>query len=841
MFHINGSNETANQFSVDGINANLSLIADPSATIRFGDGLPMTAAGGFNSLISQGNVNEFGVSAWSYKANLALSSGRQVSIASKAGTNSFHGTLFENFGNSALNANDWFANSRALKKPVSQTNHYGGSFGGRIISDKLFFFSTYEGLALRHGSFALTDVPSLIARQNAPLGIQPLLNAFPLPNGAARNDGFAEFASTFTTPATSNIASLRLDYRHNNNLEFRGRYHFANSYATTRGNEGFSLNTLKRTDNQIQTVTGKTTYQASNSVYEVSANYSRVKIGQAYSLDNFGGANITSSDFANGFNLSTFDFYGRNTALAASSKIEGTLEQFNMVGGGAIFIDTHDITFGADFRRLFLTTGSQPTERSVLFNGINGALSGNFARTNFFNRTALQNLSVENLSAYIQDNWRVTPDFTLQYGLIWTTNRPVSNDGNQKQLTLINTNPPFAFAPNGTQIWKATYNNFAPRISATYCFGDSCDNVIRAGFGLYYDNSNINTAEIFGHSFPFANGTVAFNQPFTSPNQNQTSNKTFIGYDPNLKLPLVRQWSVSFERAISNSISLTTTYHASQGRRLLLTRTYVNQDPTFPFARLTTNEGESDYKAFQLRFQKASFRGFSFLLNYNFTKSLDNVSPDLLSRAIIATPQQDRSFSDFDTRHSLNGYVTYATPNEFQNKFVKGLLSEWSFTTYLNLRTALPINVVYGGANSFGISFLRPDAIQNTQQLSSSSFAIPTTDRQGTLTRNSLRSFPFYQVDLGASRKINITQETSLTFRLGVVNLFNHTNFAAPSFFDLSIGTIFPNGVFLPNSTFGQTSSLASTAGEREIGPRLFSAYQPNASRSLQLSVKFNF
>lgn len=846
MFYTTGRPESANSFTVDGINANLALTTSESfAPIKFGAEFPRTAAGGLNAFAAREGAGQFDVDAWGYDTDRTRTSGKQIFVVSKSGTNEFHGTLFENFGNSALNANDWFANSQGFKKPVSQVNNFGGAFGGSIKRNELFFFTTFEGLRLRQGSFSLTDVPSLSTRQNAPSNIKPLLNAFPLPNGAARNDGFAEFASTFTTPATSNVASLRLDYQRDR-FQINGRYNYANSYALTRGNDGFSLNTLKRADNQIQTATGKAMYAGNDLVVEASANYSHITLGQSYYTDNFGSANLTQTLFANGFDFSKYDLYGRNAAIASSSKINGKIEQFIFSSNSTFVVESHTLKFGGDYRRLSLTTGAQPNERSVLFNGTNGALSGITARTNIFTRTNKQESNVNEISAYIQDQWKINPQLTLVYGVRWQTNIPISSDENQKPLALTNTILPFNIASNNATLWESTYNNFAPRIGVTYALDDSHRNIIRAGIGWYYDNANTNAVEIFGNSFPFSNGTVAFNQPFSQLGQSQTPSKTFIGYDPNLKLPYVRQWSVSFMREISDSLALIATYQATQGKRLLLTKTFLNQDPQFDVARLTTNEGESDYKAFQLRLQQRFSRGFSFLINYNFTKSVDNYSPDSLSKAVISTLQQDRGFSDFDTRHSFNGYIIYATPNELENKTLSSLLSNWSFATFLSLRSAMPVNVVYGRVNDFGISYLRPDVIQGAQlfvnnQINPTAFAIPATGRQGSLARNSLRSFPFYQVDLGASRKINISQSTSLTFRLGVVNLFNHTNFSAPSAFDLSLGTIFPNSTFLPNSTFGQTSSLASITNEREIGTRLFSSHQPNASRSLQFSVRINF
>jgi hypothetical protein len=490
-----------------------------------------------------------------------------------------------------------------------------------------------------------------------------------------------------------------------------------------------------------------------------------------------------------------------------------------------------------------------------LFGGIDGALSATAARINSLARTGPQEPRLSNFSVYAQDSWRILSTLSLDFGARWEVNSPPFVSEGQSPLALTNVSRPFNqnLAPQGAPLWRTTYNNIAPRISFAYQPGDDGRNLLRFGIGWFYDYGNTQAVQTFVHSSPFANGTVAFNQPIWL--NNQTPNKTFIGYDPNLKLPFARQWSLMFSREVLYGITLSATYLGAQGRRLHLTRTFVDQDPEFPFARLTTNEGESDYHSFQTRFQITHKKGFNSLLLYNFSKSLDNFSPDTIQRAIIVSPntQLDRSYSDTDTRHSLAGYVSYSMPREFENQKASLMLRNWILTSYLNLRSALPVNVVYGRVNSFGISYFRPDVVQDAtsylndaniggrQKINPLAFAIPSFERQGALARNSLREFPFYQVDLSASRKFNITNDLNLTLSLSVVNLFNHPNFAAPSGFDRSLGTLFPNGVFLSNPTFGQSSSLSSISAENAVGPRFLSAYQPTAARSLQLYVKFAF
>jgi hypothetical protein len=101
----------------------------------------------------------------------------------RSGTNSFHGTLFEYFRNSLLDANDWFANYNQLPKPQERQNDFGGVVGGPVIKDKTFFFFSYEGLRLlmpqtTQGIFFAASVRAAVA----PV-FQPIVNALPLPTG----------------------------------------------------------------------------------------------------------------------------------------------------------------------------------------------------------------------------------------------------------------------------------------------------------------------------------------------------------------------------------------------------------------------------------------------------------------------------------------------------------------------------------------------------------------------------------------------------------------------------------------------------------------------------------
>ena len=157
--------------------------------------LPATSAfGGMSNLVSLDALQEFRIQTSSFAPEYGRTPGAQVSVVTKSGTNDFHGTAFQYFRNDVLDANNWFADNEGLRKPELRQNDFGGVFGGPIEKDKLLFFASYEGLRVRQPQMANTDVPTIATIQSAPSAMQPLLNAFPKPNGKDLGNGTAHFS-----------------------------------------------------------------------------------------------------------------------------------------------------------------------------------------------------------------------------------------------------------------------------------------------------------------------------------------------------------------------------------------------------------------------------------------------------------------------------------------------------------------------------------------------------------------------------------------------------------------------------------------------------------------------
>src|SRR5690349_2774438 len=209
QFSVNGQRADANYFTVDGVSANFGVTGFIAMMQSASGALPaLSASGGTNSLVSVDAMQEFRVQTSSFAPEFGRTPGGQISIATRSGTNNFHGTLFEYFRNTVLDARDWFVNNNGLTKPEERLNDFGGVLGGPIIRNQTFFFFSYEGQRLRQPSSMQTVVPDSQSRQQAPAAIRPYLNAFPNANGQGLGAGLAQFNGSFSNPSSLDAYSI---------------------------------------------------------------------------------------------------------------------------------------------------------------------------------------------------------------------------------------------------------------------------------------------------------------------------------------------------------------------------------------------------------------------------------------------------------------------------------------------------------------------------------------------------------------------------------------------------------------------------------------------------------
>ena len=880
QFSVNGQRADGNYFTVDGVSANFGVTGYTPLVQAAGGALPaLSVNGGTNSLVSVDAMQEFRIQTSSFAPEFGRTPGGQISIATRAGTNDFHGTLFEYFRNDVLDANDWFngyTNNPPLPKAEERQNDFGGVFGGPIIKDKTFFFFSYEGLRLRQPATQETVVPDNASRQQAPTAMQPFLNAYPIQNGPELGLGLAKFNASYSDPSSLDATSIRIDQAIGSRVNLFARYNYSPSDLTQRGPFLSTARVLSMRESVSSTVQTGTlglsqmiTRRISN---EFRANYSNDRVGTTYALDNFGGAEPLSDAlvFPSGYSsregLFQFILIGSGTYYQGK---QGTDEQrqINLVDNFFVVRGSHQMKIGVDYR--WLSPFSSPYTYSQLaeFLGVTCssppcpgyAQSGTSAVAAVFAYQS-DTLISTNLSLYGQDTWRITPRLTVTYGLRWDLNTPLKGKNLANQpftVTGLDNPPTIALAPRGTPLYKTTYDNVAPRFGVAYLLTDKPDwaTVLRGGFGIFYD---LGYGSLGGasYSFPFEGlkvipgASLPLSPTNATPPQLATSapvTGTMVVAEPHLELPRTYEWNATLEQSLGSSQLLSLTYVGAAGRDLLRVTPLLNPNPDFPFLDVISNTTSSNYQALQIKLERRLFKGLQALASYTWSHSIDDASTDayatyLNTPSFIASPSIDRGNSDFDIRHAFTAGVTYNLPSPESNKIAHATLGGWSVDGFIFARTAPPVDVVSGLVFADGIDlYPRPDVVPGVplvlyqsqypggKAFNPAAFTPPPTGQQGDFGRNVLRGFGAWQADVAFQRQFQLTEKVGLHFRGEFFNLFNHPNFGPPD-----------NN--LTDALFGlSTQTLASSLGSGGASGGFNPLYQIGGPRSIQLALKLQF
>src|SRR5271166_4769993 len=359
QFSVNGQHPDANYFLVDGVSANLGTAGGGGLLFQSGAGqLPATNAfGGTSNLVSLDALEEFRIQTSTFAPEYGRTPGAQISVVTKFGTNAIHGTAFEYFRNDELDANDWFANRNRLARPELRQNDFGGVIGGPIKKDKLFFFGSYEGLRVRQPQVANGFVPSLATRQNAAPVLQPILNAFPKPNGPDLGNGTAAFSASYSNPSTLDSYGIRIDYLPWQKVTLFGRYSDAPSSAGQRAGS-YTYSNVLNIDYRTRSLTlGTNQALTPRLTNEFRFNYSRSRATSFATADDFGGAIPPSTSalypsFASPQNSSFFFSAGSGLQFYTGKQGNNLQRQINVTDDLSGVIGTHQLKFGLDYRRL---------------------------------------------------------------------------------------------------------------------------------------------------------------------------------------------------------------------------------------------------------------------------------------------------------------------------------------------------------------------------------------------------------------------------------------------------------------------------------------------------------
>ena len=841
QFSVNGQRSNANYMTVDGVSANFAVNDGLPGQAPSGSTPVLTALGSMQTVVSVEALEEVQIRTSTTPAEFGRLAGGQISMTTRSGSNDVHGSLFEYLRNEKLDANNWFSNSAGLPRSPLRANDFGASLGGPIWKDKTFFFGAYEGLYLRQ-PFTLRDsVPSNVYRQQAPPIVSDFLAAYPAGNGPVSVD-MAQLTAAVSRRSALNSNSVRLDHTLNSKAQLFVRGYDTPSTAQGSGASLFSQGQLNLSAYGITagvnfTLSARTLNAFRFGYATAAARYDLVPIVVSANADLWRilppVVPAAESDYE-------VQVYGLQPVVSSNDD-RHTQAQWNLVDGLTHIRGKHEWKLGGDFRLILPTLQSRPYQLYASFDSLASLALGRMSQLTVNHQLPLA-LTARNLSLFGQDTWRVKPNLTLNLGMRWEWNPPMSGRNGQVLTPVVNLATPASARLDASPLWDANGGNFAPRAGLAWRPFKGRSLTIRAGAGVYYDLGYGVAMSSLATSAPYFTSRTVYNISIFDPTgaiRLPDANGPYargFAYQPGFQLPNTLHWNFGVEQQLGRATAISATYVSLTGNNLLRREWLNSPNPSLAGVDVTTNGGFSSYRALQLQVRSRMESSLQYLFSLNWSRSTDNASKDsqLLPYGDAVARAADAGYSDFDVRRSWNASVSY------EPKWTKG----WAIESIMRSRSAFPLNVVTGtdpfqfGAGNY---VLRPNAVAGQplwiadsnaaggERLNASAFSIPNGYTQGDLTRNSIRGFGFSQVDLALRKQFRVTERASLQFRLEVFNAFNHANLSDPQ-------------TALNSAQFGQSQSILS-AGLGTGGPAngLMPAFQIGGPREVQASLRFRF
>jgi carboxypeptidase family protein/TonB-dependent receptor-like protein len=604
---ISGARPQQNNYRLDGVSINDYSNGGPGSVL--GQNLGVDA------------IQEFSVLTSNYSAEYGKTSGGVVNAITRSGTNTFHGSAYEFLRNSALDANDFFANAGGKPKPSFRQNQFGVSAGGPIRKDHTFFFGDYEGIRYSKGVTTVDTVPSLAVRGlmadgktptaailcSNPPGPDPAnpcsphavtgafvadqvtgidqtvlryLPFFQLPNGRILGNGdLAQFTFDRRQIVSENYFTTRVDQRISEKDSLFGTYSFDNSPLTQPNvlDDVLESSTAKR---QIAAIEESHVFSPTlvNSL-RIGFNRDRansggsIKVINPVAADTSSGlgwapglpppqANVSGVDRAPGFAPPTFAYVWNAYQAYDDAFVTRGLHSLKF-GVGVERDQLNETTNTADYLGTFVF-GSMKNFLTNAPKSVAGVVPG-LATPRYMRLTIA--------GAYVQDDWRWRPNLTLNLGLRYEMATVLTETkGKLTNLPTIDAATPHLGDPYFS---NPTLRNFEPRIGFAWDPFRNGKTAVRGGFGMFDVLPMLyTTVTMNGRGAPFfeiASSTSLPKGSFPSGALPfilaQGGGGTFeYGYvEPHPKRNYVMQWNLNVQRQLTPSLTAQVGYVGSRG------------------------------------------------------------------------------------------------------------------------------------------------------------------------------------------------------------------------------------------------------------------------------------
>ncbi len=602
-------------------------------------------------------IDEFRVQTSLYDASEGKTSGGNINVLTKGGTPQYHGEGFEFFRNEDMNANDWFFNKQGLPRALLRQNQFGGDFGGPVPKlAQTFFFGSYQGTYQTNGvsSAINTLFPVLPATRSqanieqafglAPGTLDPValkllnlpgqFNGYLIPSGTGAAPGqYGNLSISKPLKYSEDQYNLNGDHDFGNKAHLSLRYFHANAVTVNPlGGEGTGSLGSGETDpiinhNASANLTWSVTPRIVNEA-RVGFNriYTAIVAPDPATVSQLGMTRYNSSIFPGIPLFTTLDLsaaFGGITTNDDQAAYANTIDYSDTL---AYNFGKHTIRFGFEGRQYQINLFNNFASRGFLqYNTFADILKGNIQEEFTGTGQTYRDFRAHDLSAFVQDDFKVTPHLTLNLGVRYDYLSPSTDkrdrlgnfDPSRLDATTLAIGGPglmngfilpaganFGAIKGTPGVSDSTFSiannlNFAPRVGFAWDPKGDGKTAIRGGYGIYYVRISNQTLLQLLTAAPFFQLSAIVNPGTTNANPfpnlplpsqfpifpafptftgfNSAGSPVFTGgsliavnpFERNMRTPYAEQFNFSIQRQLGAGFALETGYAGSQGVRLI--------------------------------------------------------------------------------------------------------------------------------------------------------------------------------------------------------------------------------------------------------------------------------
>jgi len=842
-------------------------------------------------------IQEFKVQTNNPTAEFGVFGGAVVNLSIRSGTNRFSGSVFEYYRDDSLNARNFFA----VTKAPFNSDQFGFTFGGPIVRNRAFFFGDYQGLRQGQGRTIITTVPTAEMRRGdlsaitspvfdpltgqafagnvIPSGrinsiVRQVVELYPLPTRAGLADNYVE----------NNVVSQdqdAFDIRGDLNLGRWGSLFARYSRADREFVEPPTANQFMSGGNRSESgnynaVIGHTATLSSSRLNELRLGINKYDLAQFGS--DFGIAKNNELGIPNGniaghpytFGIADFNVTGflrtGSPGFSNSVRIGKTVQ---LSDNFTWLINKHALKFGGDYRNIASTLTNPQTQPRGLFSfdrnytSNRGAANTGHPFASFLlglpNRVqrdfvdTYPEVQIHFAGFFVQDDFRVTRNLTLNLGLRWDLlTSPVEKSNRQTNFSLQDGLIHLASDDDRGPLTTNFYGGWAPRLGVAYS-PDNGRTAFRGAYGISYYRDNfganggtlernhplfqqidLQTPDQFTPFRSVSDGLPGFTPTPLTPTMVPPPGFAVFFFPAGDKPNMAHMFNVGVQRQLPWNTVMDAAYVGTRGKNIFISRNinvplpgpgnvnerrpYFSLVPNITVINKRSGEAESWYDALQFKLEKRFSQGLQALLSYTYSRSEDTafiLHPAIETRA----PSIGKAV---DIPHNLVVSWAYELPFGPGKRFLAtgspvagALLGGWAVNGITSFQTGEPLNIQVatsqlntGTGNFANVTCADVEVPgQVAQWFDTSCFASPALFEFGNYQIGDVRGPRFVNVDFSVFKRTAMGGTRALEFRLEFFNLLNKAHFSNPN-------------TQFGNAQFGRLSGTRFPSREIQLGAR---------------------